>query len=100
MSELDLDEDYIPTPAEAAHKRALDLVVKDHALEAWGTLRGIDQLDSAKAQQILIVVMQKLLLHAKKTKVESKSEQNNQLFQAGKKLRSVVVELWGQTGSN
>jgi len=99
MSEFDID-DETPTPAETAHKRALELVIRDHAREAWGNLRSIDQLDSAKAEQILIVVMQNLLLHAKKTKVETKSERDNSLWQAGKKLRAVVVELWGQTGNN
>lgn len=98
-SEFDI-EDEAPTQAEVAHKRAFELVIRDHAREAWGNLRGIDQLDSERAEQILMIVMQKLLSHAKKTKVETVSERDNRLFQAGRKLRAVVIELWWQTGVN
>ena len=99
MSEFDIEDD-IPTPAQTAQKRAMELVIRDHAREAWGNLRGIDQLDSKKAEEILMAGMQKLLAAVKSTKVESVSERHNALFQVGKRLRAVVMELWGETGSN
>lgn len=70
MSEFD-DEDVQPTPAQNAHKRALDLVIRDHAREAWGQLRDIDHLDSEKAERTLVGVMQNLLHKSGKVKAPS-----------------------------
>ena len=99
MKEFEDEDDSPPTQAEVAHRRALELVIRDHAREVWGNLRAIDQLDSHTAEEILMEGMQRLLAKAKATKIETVKERGNTLLQAAKKLRSVVVALWGETGN-
>jgi len=41
--------------------RPRHLVLRDHAIAVWGELRGVSELDSAKATEVLAAAMERLL---------------------------------------
>ena len=49
-------------PPKLDKDRPLEHVLRDHAIAAWGELRGVFELDSAKAETILAAAMGRVLL--------------------------------------
>lgn len=76
-------------------ERPLEDVLKDYAVRAWGDLRSINQLDSHKAEQILAEHLGRFLLSLRDDGGEHQRKVNR-LIDAGRKLRDVVMKLWGE----
>ncbi len=105
---LEADEDDIPTgrfngrmvgaqPLAPDHQRELQDVLRDHAAAAWGELRGIDKLDSAKAERILAQAMAGLIA-ALRTKARSPANAHRveEYRSTAIKLRAALMTVWGE----
>ena len=105
---VDLDEDDQPTsrfnghmpgaqPLEPDSRRELANVLRDYAAAAWGELRGIDKLDSAKAQRVLAEYMGRLVSGIKlQDAVPAKGLNRTDEFKdTAIKLRAALMKTWG-----
>ena len=95
------DEAEIPKgrglgPDKPDHERKLEFVARERAVLAWGRLRGISELDSAQAEQILSEAILDAVV-ASRGPLKEQEQQVTMMKQAARALRAVVQRLWSES---